>query len=111
MTFIRTGMNLSLSFLNWFPRITQPKNQLTKKYKTHDYSHLERGSNYFFESLKEDMQGCMTGFGKGIKPGDYIILQQGSEPARYQVEEIDYYSDPPDMWMALLKQVPIIFGL
>lgn len=110
MTFIRTGMNLSLSLLNWFPQIAQPTNKLTKNYKTHDYRHLERGINYFFESLQEEMQGCMTGFGKGIKPGDYIILRQGGESYRYQVEEIDYYSDPSDMWMALLKQVPIIFG-
>lgn len=47
----------------------------------------------------------MTGIGKGIKPGDYLILQRDSELCRYQVEEIDYYSDPPDMWMALLKKV------
>ncbi|QFS42994.1 hypothetical protein GXM_00467 [Nostoc sphaeroides CCNUC1] len=49
----------------------------------------------------------MTGIGKGIKPRDRIVLRQGCESSQYQVEEIDYYSDPSDMWIALLKQVPI----
>ncbi|MEI2581633.1 hypothetical protein [Scytonema sp. PRP1] len=49
----------------------------------------------------------MTGQGKGIKRGDYIILCNGSQSCRYQVEEIDYYSEPPDMWIALLNDVSL----
>ena len=47
----------------------------------------------------------MTAREKGVKADDYIILQIGSESYRYQVEQIDYYSNPPDMWMALIKKV------
>ena len=47
----------------------------------------------------------MTARGKGVKLNDYIILQIGSESHRYQVDKIDYYSNPPDMWMALIKKV------
>ncbi|WP_246275585.1 hypothetical protein [Brasilonema bromeliae] len=47
----------------------------------------------------------MTGQGTGIKRGDYIILCHSSRTCRYQVEDIDYYSEPPNMWIALLQEV------
>ncbi|MBW4471950.1 MAG: hypothetical protein KME45_16310 [Stenomitos rutilans HA7619-LM2] len=47
----------------------------------------------------------MTGQGKGIKPNDYILLQLESISRCYQVEVIDYYSQPSDMWIALLKSI------
>ncbi|MBD2384116.1 hypothetical protein [Cylindrospermum sp. FACHB-282] len=107
MSFIRTGMNLSWSFLSLFTVLFRPKHELKRQHKAHDYSELVWGSDYIFESLNEGMRGCMTGFGKGIKPGDLIILQQDRKFYRYQIEEIDYYSDPADMWIALLKPVLI----
>jgi len=42
----------------------------------------------------------MAGWGSGIKAGDYLILPNGSETTRYQVDSIDYRMDPPDMWFA-----------
>ncbi|MEH2459969.1 hypothetical protein [Nostoc sp.] len=98
-------MNFSFSFLNKKALVNSPATELKKKYKTHDYSQQVWGNDYVFERLNEGTAGYMTGIGKGIKPGDRIILREGSESYQYQVEEIDYYSDPSDMWMALLKQV------
>jgi hypothetical protein len=42
----------------------------------------------------------MAGWGLGIKDGDYLILPNGSNTTRYQVERISYRADPPDMWFA-----------
>ncbi|MBN3893986.1 MAG: hypothetical protein HWQ41_01380 [Nostoc sp. NOS(2021)] len=98
-------MNLSFSFLNKLALVSSPAKELKQKNKIHDYSQQVCGSDYVFERLNEGMIGYMTGIGKGIKPGDRIILQEGYESYQYQVEEIDYYSDPSDMWIALLKQV------
>ncbi|MEH2409524.1 hypothetical protein [Nostoc sp.] len=98
-------MNLSFSFLNKVALVSSPPTELKKKHKIHDYSQKVLGNDYVFERLNEGTIGYMTGIGKGIKPGDRIILREGSESYQYQVEEIDYYSDPSDMWMALLKQV------
>lgn len=103
--FIKTSMNLSSNLFNYFPLIIAPKDKLTQKKKTHDYSKFIAGQEYVFEPLNQGLEGQMTGIGKGIKPLDYIILQCGSQLCRYQVEEIDYYAEPPDMWMALLKKV------
>ncbi|MDF5738168.1 MULTISPECIES: hypothetical protein [unclassified Nostoc] len=100
-------MNLSFSFLNKIALVSSPATELKKKHKIHDYSQQLWGSDYVFERLNEGTIGYMTGIGKSIKPGERIILRQGSESYQYQVEEIDYYSDPSNMWIALLKQVPI----
>ncbi|MBG1271847.1 hypothetical protein [Nostoc sp. WHI] len=105
MSLIRTGMNLSFSFLNKLVLPSSPANQLKQKNKIHDYSQQVWGSDYVFERLNGGILGYMTGVGKGIKPSDRIILRQGHESYQYQVEEIDYYSDPSDMWIALLKQL------
>jgi hypothetical protein len=100
-------MNLSFSFLNKLALIVSAKIKFKQKNKIHDYSQKVWGSDYVFERLNEGMMGYMTGVGKGIKPCDRIILREGCESYEYQVEEVDYYSDPSDMWIALLKQVPI----
>jgi MioC protein len=84
------------------------KSQSTRskpKEKTHDYSQLEKGSDYIFESVDGGSRGYMTGQGGGVKCGDYVILPAESNGGRYQVKEIDYYSNPSDVWTALLERV------
>jgi len=100
-------MNLNFSFLNKLALVSSPGNELKQKNKIHDYSQKVWGTDYVLECLNEGTMGYMTGVGKTIKPGDRIILRKGRESYQYQVQEIDYYSNPPDMWIALLKQVPI----
>ncbi|MDF5728082.1 MAG: hypothetical protein PUP92_08585 [Rhizonema sp. PD38] len=97
-----SGINLSVILSSLVKLIsTKPKQQ---KNKTHDYTRLVCGRDYVFEPIDNQTRGYMTGQGRGIKSGDYIIFQNGSSACKYQVEEIDYYSEPPDMWMALLKK-------
>ncbi|MDZ8106525.1 MAG: hypothetical protein RM338_13020 [Nostoc sp. DedQUE12a] len=98
-------MNLSFSFFNKLGLLTSPLKELKHHNKTHDYSQKICGSDYVFERVKEGRIGYMTGVGNGVKASDRIILRQGSESYQYQIEEIDYYSYPSDMWIALLKQV------
>ena len=105
MSFIKTGINFSSSFLSLLPLVLVPANKSKKNYKTHDYSQLVRGRDYVFEFINEGIEAHMTGIGKGLKPHDYILLKQGSSISRYQILQIDYYSDPSDMWIALLKRV------
>ncbi|MBD2595608.1 hypothetical protein H6G74_14895 [Nostoc spongiaeforme FACHB-130] len=98
-------MTLSFNFFNWLPLSVMSVNELKPKYKTHNYSKFIPGEDYVFEWLNYGLEGRMTGIGQGIQPCDYIILRCGSELLRCQVAEIDYYADPPDMWMASLKKV------
>ncbi|MBE9038961.1 hypothetical protein [aff. Roholtiella sp. LEGE 12411] len=105
MSFIRTGMNVGFNFINKLGLTTSPVIELKHQNKIHDYSQFVCGTDYIFEPIDGELEGYMTGQGKGIKPSDYIILRRGYQSYKYQVEGIDYYCDPPDMWMALLKQV------
>ncbi|MBW4612413.1 MAG: hypothetical protein KME21_03885 [Desmonostoc vinosum HA7617-LM4] len=104
MSLIRTGMSASFSLLSKLAQLQLPTNESTKN-KIHDYSQFIWGSDYVFEPLNEGTEGYMTGIGKGVKPGHQIILRRGSELYKYQVEAIDYYCDPPDMWIGLLRKV------
>lgn len=52
------------------------------------------------------------GWKRGIRAGDFMIFthsrpaKDGSKTVRYQVTEIQYYRDPPDMWSAKLEFSP-----
>jgi hypothetical protein len=51
---------------------------------------------------KNALEFSMTGFGADIKQGDFIVINDKPSTISYKVESIDYYLDPPDMWMASL---------
>ena len=76
-----------------------------KSSKTHDFSRAVKGQDYLLEPIGESLRAYMTGYGSGMKVGDYLILREGFDCCRYQVEEIEYYSNPEDMWIASVKQV------
>ncbi len=51
----------------------------------------------------------MSGWGKGIVAGDYLILSNGhSSMSRYQVDQIEYLDDPSDQWFADVTFAPRI---
>jgi MioC protein len=78
-----------------------------QKHKIHDFRGFICGRDYVFEPIEGLKKGYMTAQCKGVKCGDWIILEDDSRSYRYQVEEIDYYSEPSDMWIALLKQAMV----
>ncbi|WP_299405335.1 hypothetical protein [Acaryochloris sp. IP29b_bin.148] len=47
----------------------------------------------------------MTSQGGGVHQGDYIDIATPTGHLTFQVSEIEYYSDPADMWMAQLHEV------
>lgn len=104
MSFSRSSINPSVFFLSLRDFILNKLRQ--QKHKIHDFTEYVRGSDYVFEVAPEDVTTAyMTARGTGVQIGDYIVLQINSESRQYQVEEIDYYSNPSDMWMALIKKV------
>ncbi|BAY61238.1 hypothetical protein NIES22_12990 [Calothrix brevissima NIES-22] len=105
MSLIKTGINFTFILFSVFLPIRSFGKDLKLTHKVHDYSQLVAGKDYILEIIDEGMKAYMTATGKGIKPQDYIILQSNSQNYRYKIESIDYYADPSDMWMALLKKV------
>ncbi|MBB5046976.1 hypothetical protein HNR60_001725 [Rhodopseudomonas rhenobacensis] len=68
--------------------------------KTHDYTRRYWSHDYTFDPIENGMRGRMSGWGSGIRDGDYIILACGNGHTRYRVQKIRYQSDPSDMWFA-----------
>jgi hypothetical protein len=83
----------------WLNRIQQRRN------KIYDYTQYVSGRDYVFEVGEDLTKAYMTAQGRGIQVGDRIIVQKGDLVYHYDVEVIEYYSNPPDMWMASLVKV------
>ncbi len=97
------SINPNLDFFNCWQLFTYLINVIKQKLKTRNYTKLVSGIDYIFEWIDEGQAAYMTGSGAGVKPGNYIIWEANNQSYCYQVEEIDYYFDPSDMWIARLK--------
>jgi hypothetical protein len=73
---------------------------------THDYTRRGWGHDYTFDPIDGGKRGQMTGWGRGIEDGDFLILKNGEGETRYRVENIGYSLDPPDMWFAAVTFAP-----
>lgn len=71
--------------------------------RIHDFTKYECGKDYIWEVGETPQQAYMTGYGANIERGDRIILTLQSQEYCYQVQAIDYYSQPEDMWIASLS--------
>jgi MioC protein len=73
--------------------------------RVHNYAHYVYGRDYVLEPV-EQTSTCrafyMTGHGRGIRPNDYIVLQNDQCTIQYKVEQVDYYCDASNLWIALL---------
>jgi MioC protein len=100
MLFLHISINcfviftLSLSFI-----LTQVKS----KNRTYDYRHHISGIDYVFEDI-DGVYACMTAHFRSIKVGDRIILIHNFKYTTYLVVEINYYSNPSDIWTSLLRK-------
>lgn len=75
--------------------------------ETHDYTVRHWGHDYTFKPIDGGMKGSIIGWGSGLKDGDYLLLEDprgGS--SRYQIDSIEYFSNPSDMWSANVKFAP-----
>jgi len=103
MSFSRSGINLNVFFLSLRDFILDKLKQ--HRSKTHDFTKCVHGSDYVFEVAENLTAAYITARGKGVKVDDYIVLQIDSESCLYKIEKVDYYSNPSDMWMALVNKV------
>ncbi len=90
--------------INYITRL-QSLLYFTKSPKIHDYRQYKSGTDYIFELVDNTGTAYMTGQGMTIQPGDYLLLSINDQVCKYQVEEIDYYCNPSDMWIASLKYI------
>lgn len=71
--------------------------------KVHHYQLSNNGIDFAFEHCTEDhREYLMTAQCFGVKSNDLIKIRDASSCNTYKVLEIDYYTDPADMWTARL---------
>ncbi|WP_407563351.1 hypothetical protein [Streptomyces sp. 184] len=80
--------------------------------RTHDYGPGRRCWGHDFTIVRVLDGGRVSAMGWGpiltprIRTGDYLLLDNRGSATRYQVREIAYQMDPPDMWSACLDFAP-----
>lgn len=74
--------------------------------KTYHYNFYDFQTNFVIHSLAENRDTyAMTAQGAHVQPGDFIEITQPEYNAKYQVDHIEYYSEPSDMWIAVLHPI------
>ncbi len=74
--------------------------------KTHDYTNRYWGHDYAITQLFPKNVIALTGWGRGLEVGDFIILENEESSTRYKLLEVDYLLNPSDMWHAKAKFAP-----
>jgi hypothetical protein len=67
--------------------------------RVHHYQLTDRGVEFVLENHGYQL---MTAQRSGVKCGDHIAFHDLSGRQEYRVADIEYYCDPPDMWIAKL---------
>jgi len=97
---IAAGNRAGMSALRWLSRDDGEQ-------RTHDFTLGGWGHDYtIMKVIDKGMQLRLGGWGSGIQQDDYLILRNGKDSSRYQVEEIEYMRDPRDQWFATAKYAP-----
>lgn len=79
----------------------------TQVSKTHDYSKPVWGRACHIITINDEGRSLrVCGHGHGIRQGDFILLANGDNKARYEIMTCSYYRDPDDMWRAELRFAP-----
>jgi len=74
---------------------------------THDYSVREWGHSYHIVDVENNgLSLRLAGWGRGLSKDDYIILKNGDDTTRYQLNKVEYERDPADMWFAEASFAP-----
>ncbi|WP_299489264.1 hypothetical protein [Acaryochloris sp. IP29b_bin.137] len=73
--------------------------------KIHRYEHADLNSDFCLEAAPDQSGFLMTSCKSGVRGGDLIQIRDVDGLHEYRVDEIDYYSDPADMWIAKLRMI------
>lgn len=100
-------MNIPISF-NWKNySIFEQINYLFRRNKTKIFSYdfCGIGENFVLEADLNTRSYYMTSLQAGAQLGDCVQIHHLDKTTTYQIQEIEYYTEPSDMWMARLLQI------
>jgi len=80
----------------------QPKWGPRPKPKTHDFT---APTCRIGHNIGQSTPGPKWyGWGPGLRQGDVVLISK-PDPVAHVIEEVEYETDPPDMWFATLKEL------
>jgi hypothetical protein len=92
------------TFFSWFIGLfSADQPSLCKVHQDHDLRHYQDGRDYFLTTISTGNRAYLTIQRSGIKIKDYLILRFADGLKRYQVESVEYYWEPEDMCVLLLR--------
>lgn len=77
--------------------------------RTHDFTKSNQGRGHSIGWRLATPDGhrlSAYGWGSGLENGDYLLLSNGPNVARYQVTDLDYMVDPKDQFFCTLVYAP-----
>lgn len=75
--------------------------------RVHDYRDRHGGHDYTLTSNPDPVTARITGWGHGIREGDYLAIPRPQDGcALYRIEALRYTDDPPDMWFTTSRLLP-----
>ena len=79
---------------------------LPRKAQTHDYTVRKWGHDFRHGGPRKDGTIQISGWGRGLQEGGYLILPNGTASTRYRLTRLCYHSDPSDMWTGEVEFAP-----
>ena len=102
-------MNASV-FSDWkYSVSTQFQKHLYRKGKTKTFSYdaCDIGQAFVLESTLDSSFYYMTSLQSGVRSGDCVQIYYPDKIITYRIQEIEYYSEPSDMWIAILLKIGV----
>lgn len=76
-----------------------------RKSRVHRYEYSALSSDFCIETAPDQSGFFMTSCKAGVQKGDLVHIGDVDGFSEYRVDEIDFYSNPSDMWIAKLRMI------
>jgi hypothetical protein len=67
---------------------------------THDFTSPRWAGDFVLRTLGDGTHGRITGWGLGLKVGDFVLLPNGDRISRFRVDAVGYGIGQPEMFSA-----------
>ncbi len=97
-----------MAFTHFHPPIPLPRWNVfsnNQRRKIHCYDCSSASNDFCLEATLDPFAFYMTSCKPGVKQGDRVRINDAHGLSEYRIDEIDFYSNPADMWIAKLQAV------
>lgn len=95
-------------FSDWkYSVVEKFQKHLSRENKTRIFTYIAcNAGQTFVLDLTPDTNTCyMTSQQAGVKSGDQVQIYDPDKISTYQIQEIEYYENPSDAWIAKLQKI------